>query len=142
MAEAALVPRLAIGPVAGAAVFFLLAGGRIPRVRPGMVGRAAVVRWLALGVEAVLEEVVWRGLVLGGLVVAIGPPGALALSSAGFAVWHRAVGWRCAIHLVTGAVFGAAFLAGGLAAAILAHCVYNTLVDWAVHGERAAARDS
>jgi membrane protease YdiL (CAAX protease family) len=142
MAEAALVPRLAIGPAAGAAIFLILAGGRIPRVRPIMVGRAAVVRWLALGVEAGLEEVVWRGLVLGGLVGAIGALGALALSSAGFAVWHRAAGWQCAVHLVTGAVFGSAFLAGGLVAAILAHCVYNTLVDWAVHGERAAARGS
>jgi membrane protease YdiL (CAAX protease family) len=142
MGEAGLVPRLAIGPLAGAAVFLILTGGRIPLGRPIVLGRAVVVRWLALGVGASLEEAVWRGLVLGGLVAAIGPLGALALSSAGFAVWHRSLGWRCGIHLVTGAGFGIAFLAGGLAAAILAHSVYNVLVDWAVQAERAAPRGS
>ena len=137
MPEALLVPRLAVGPLAGAAVFVLLAGGRVPRLGSVAGGRRLVRRWLGLGLGAGLEEAVWRGLVLGGLAAALGPLAGLALSSAGFALWHhRAVGWRCGVHLVTGAGFGTAFLAGGLAAAVLAHAVYNVLVDWAVHAER------
>jgi membrane protease YdiL (CAAX protease family) len=138
-----LAPRLLVGPLSGAAVFLLLAGGRVPRARPWLVGRALAVRWASLGVAAGLEEVVWRGLVLGGLIVATGAITGLALSSAGFAAWHwRSLGRRCGIHLVTGAGFGGAFLMGGLAAAILAHGVYNVLVDWAAHAERAAPRGS
>lgn len=141
MTEAAFVPDLAVGPLAGAALFVVLAGGHLPRLRQRLLGRALVVRWIRLGAEAGLEEVIWRGLVLGGLLAAIGPVTGLALSSAGFALWHRpALGPRCGVHLVTGAGFGVASLAGGLAAAILAHAVYNVLVDWAVHAERARLR--
>jgi membrane protease YdiL (CAAX protease family) len=141
MTGSALVPRLALGPVVGVAVFFLLAGGRLPCPRRGVFGLPQTLRWLRLGVEAGLEERIWRGLVFGGLLVAIGPVAALAVSSAGFALWHQpALGRRCAVHVVTGTGFGAAFLAGGLSAAILAHGVYNALVDWAVHGERARLR--
>jgi membrane protease YdiL (CAAX protease family) len=130
-----------VGPLSGAAVFLLLAGGRIPRARPRLLGRALAVRWASLGAAAGLEEVVWRGLVLGGMLAATGPVAGLALSSAGFAAWHwRSLGRRCGVHLVTGAGFGSAFLVGGLAAAILAHGVYNVLVDWAVHAERARLR--
>lgn len=133
--------RAAVGPVSGAAAFLLLTGGRIPRALPRPLGRATVARWLALGAVAGLEEVVWRGLVLGGLLVLVGPWAALGASSAGFAVWHwpSLRGW-CAVHLVTGAAFGCAFLAGGLAAAMLGHALYNILVDWAVHAERARLR--
>ncbi len=143
MAELALGPaaRMWVGPLSGAAVFLLLAGGRIPRARPRLLGRALAVRWASLGATAGLEEVVWRGVVLGGLLAATGAVAGLALSSAGFAAWHwRSLGRRCGVHLVTGAGFGSAFLAGGLAAAILAHGVYNVLVDWAVHAERARLR--
>jgi membrane protease YdiL (CAAX protease family) len=85
--------------------------------------------------------VVWRGIVLGLLAVAVGPLTALAVSTAGFAAWHwRVQGRGCSVHLLTGAVFGAACLLGGLAAAILAHGVYNVLVDWAVLSERARLR--
>jgi len=139
--EAAFIPGIAVGPLAGAAVFVLLAGGRLPRPRRRGLPRALGLRWLRLGAEAGLEEVVWRGLVLGGLLGAIGPVGGLAVSSAGFALWHRpALGLRCGVHVVTGAAFGTAFLAGGLAAAVLAHALYNVLVDWAVHTERARLR--
>jgi membrane protease YdiL (CAAX protease family) len=139
--EAVLVPRLAVGPLAGVAAFVVLAGGRCPRPRAFLLRRAVALRWLGLGAIAGLEEVVWRGLVLGGLRIAIGPVAALVLSSAGFAFWHRpALGRRCGAHLVTGAAFGTAFLAGGLVAAILAHWIYNLLVDWAMHAERARLR--
>ena len=133
--------RVALGPVAGVATFLLLAGGRFPLALPRPLGRAMVVRWLTLGGAAALEEVFWRGVVLGGLLVLVGPLPALAASSAGFAIWHwPSLRRRCAVHLVTGAAFGAAFLVGGLAAAILAHALYNLLVDWAVHAERARLR--
>ena len=103
--------------------------------------RRLVRRWLGIGAEAGLEEVVWRGLVLGGLLTLVGPIGAIAVSSAGFAVCHGpALGRRCGVHLVTGSGFGIAFLAGGLAGAVLAHGVYNALVDWAVHAERVRLR--
>jgi membrane protease YdiL (CAAX protease family) len=100
-----------------------------------------LVRWLRLGATAGLEEVVWRGAVMGGLVFLLGPWLALAASSAAFAIWHWSSlrGW-CAVHLVTGAAFGGALLAGGLAAAMLAHALYNLLVDWAVHAEHARLR--
>lgn len=141
MAELALAPRLLVGPLSGAAVFLLLAGGRVPRARPRLLWRTLALRWASLGAAAGLEEVVWRGVVLGALVAPVGPVAGLALSSAGFAAWHRrSLGRRCGVHLVTGAGFGAAFLVGGLAAAILAHGVYNILVDWAVRAERARVR--
>jgi membrane protease YdiL (CAAX protease family) len=132
---------LAIGPTAGAATFLLLTGGHIPLALPRPLGRALLVRWLGLGAAAGLEEVVWRGVVLGGLRIIVGPWAALAVSSAGFAIWHwPSLRGRCAVHFVTGVAFGAAFLAGGLVAAILAHALYNALVDWAVQAERARLR--
>jgi membrane protease YdiL (CAAX protease family) len=133
--------RAAFGPVAGTATFLLLAGGRFPRALPRPFGRAMVVRWLALGAAAGLEEVFWRGAVLGGLLVLVGPVPALVASSAGFAIWHwPSLRGRCIVHVVTGGAFGAAFLVGGLVAAMLGHALYNVLVDWAVHAERARLR--
>ena len=109
--------------------------------RPHPLGWAAAVRWITLGATAGLEEVVWRGLVLGGLIVPIGTTLALVVSSAAFAFWHwPSLGGRSAVHLVTGIAFGTAFLVGGLAAAILGHALYNVLVDFAVHAERARLR--
>ena len=133
--------RVAVGPVAGAGAFLLLSGGRFPLSLPPPFGRAMVVRWVALGAAACLEEVVWRGMVLGGLLTRVGLWPALAVSSVGFAAWHwPSLRGRCAVHLVTGAAFGCAFLAGGLVAAMLGHALYNLLVDWAVHAERARVR--
>ena len=133
--------RIALGPAAGAGAFLLLAGGHLPFALPRPFGRAMVVRWLALGATAGVEEVVWRGIVLGGLLAMVGPLPALAMSSVGFAAWHwpSLRGWS-AVHFVTGAIFGCAALAGGLVAAMLGHAFYNLLVDWAVHAERARVR--
>jgi membrane protease YdiL (CAAX protease family) len=79
--------------------------------------------------------------VLAGLSMVAGAPGALAASSLAFAAWHRrALGRRCGVHVVTGAAFGAAFLAGGLAAAVVAHALYNVLVDWSVEVRGARVR--
>jgi membrane protease YdiL (CAAX protease family) len=133
--------RLALGMLFGAAAFLLLTGGRVPLALPRPFGRTMIARWLNLGAIAAFEEIVWRGVVLAGLSLVVGPWAALAVSSAAFAVWH----WpsfrvRCAVHAVTGAAFGAAFLVAGLLAAILGHALYNLLVDWAVAAERARLR--
>jgi membrane protease YdiL (CAAX protease family) len=133
--------RAALGPVTGVATFLLLTGGRLPRALPRPVGRATVARWLTLAAAAGVEEVVWRGVVLSGLLIVVGSWAALGTSSAAFAVWHwPSFGRWCSVHLVTGAAFGGAFLVGGLVAAILGHASYNLLVDCAVHAERARVR--
>jgi membrane protease YdiL (CAAX protease family) len=135
------VSRVAFGPASGAATFLLLAGGRVRLARPRPLGRAMVVRWAGLAAGAALEEVVWRGILLGGLLLVVGPWVALAASSTAFALWHwPSLRGRCVVHVVTGAAFGGAYLAGGLLAAILAHALYNVLVDWAVHAEQARLR--
>jgi len=128
---------LASGPLCGAALFVALAGGRLPRAWVPAPRRAFVLRWLGLGGRAALEELVWRGLVLGALALAVGPIWALLLSAAAFAAWHApGLGGRSAVHVVTGLGFGLSYLVGGVAAAVLAHCIYNVLVDWAVHAPR------
>jgi membrane protease YdiL (CAAX protease family) len=133
--------RVAIGPIAGTTSFLVLTGGRFPHALPRPLGAAMVVRWCTLGAAAGLEEVVWRGAVLGGLLVLVGPWPALAASSVGFAIWHwSSLRAHCAVHVATGAAFGGAFLVGGLIAAMLGHALYNLLVDWAVHAERARLR--
>jgi membrane protease YdiL (CAAX protease family) len=133
-----MVESAVSGPLCGVALFLALTGGRLPHARPRARPHALTLRWLSLGVLAALEEVVWRGLVLSGLTLALGTAAALAVSSAGFALWHAPeLGRRCAVHVVTGLGFGGAFLVGGLGAAIAAHATYNVLVDWAVHSERA-----
>ena len=124
------------------------AGGRLPALEPGAAparcrcglfvgsrGALDVRRRLAAGSPLGLEELVWRGVALVALALSLS---VAALSSTpAFAVWHwprSAAGAR--VHVVTGLGFGGAFLVGGLVAAILAHAIYNVLVDWAVHGER------
>jgi membrane protease YdiL (CAAX protease family) len=127
-------PRLLGGPAIGAGLFLLLAGGppRLPQ-RPLSV---IVARASFLLVGAAFEELLWRSLALGFLSSTIGPIGALALTSIAFALWHhRALGRRSVVHVTTGAGFGAAFLVGGLGAAILAHAVYNVLVDVSVQAQ-------
>lgn len=136
-----LLARVALGLVAGAATFLLLTGGRLPLVLPRPFGRAVVARWVTIVAGAGVEEVVWRAICLGGLLPVVGPWPALTASSVGFSLWHvPSLGGRCLVHLLTGAVFGAVFLAGGLVAAIVAHALYNLLVDWAVHAEHARLR--
>lgn len=126
------------GPVCGAALFVALAGGRLPSTRPRAGPGALTIRWVWLGTLASIEELVWRGLVLTGLALALGSAAALVLSSIGFAAWHaRELGRSCAVHVLTGLGFGGAFLVGGLVAAVAAHATYNVLVDWAVQAERA-----
>jgi membrane protease YdiL (CAAX protease family) len=126
----------ASGPVCGATLFVALSGGRLPRARPAGRLVPLAIRWASIVSLAAVEELVWRGLALAWLLPALGPIAALLLTSVGFALWHGPVlGRRCAVHVVTGAGFGSAFLVGGLLAAVLAHAIYNVLVDWALHSE-------
>ncbi len=141
MTGSASLPRLAVGALAGTMLFLVLTGGRFPRGRPSLSSGTLARRWLRIGAGATFEEVLWRAVVLGGLALWTGSAVALAVSSAGFALWHRAsLGRACVVHLVTGGCFGAVFIACGLAAAVVAHATYNLLVDWAIHVERARAR--
>jgi len=133
--------RAAIGPVAGVGTFLLLTGGRFPRLLPRPLGRGMAIRWLGIVAGAGCEEVVWRGICLEGLLLVVGPWSALMASSTGFALWHwPSLRGRCAVHFATGVAFGGAFLVGGLVAAIVAHALYNVVVDWAIHAERARLR--
>jgi membrane protease YdiL (CAAX protease family) len=110
------------GVAAGIALYLAVARRR-PFVPPGQP--AAVAACTVLAVAAAGEEIVWRRVMLGELLRA-GAPAALAGSTLGFALVHRA---RQGLHLVTGAVFGALYLAtGALAAPIGAHWAYNTLL--------------
>ena len=108
-----------------APLLFAALAGRAPQLRWPGPRRTAVVGGVVFA-RAALEELFWRGLVLGAVAGAILAPGALALSSVGFAYAHR----RCR-HAVSGAAFGALYLASGrLVAPIAAHGLYNLIV-WA-----------
>jgi len=123
--------------VAGAGcgvVLFMLAARRRPRLSfklrrwPLLAARVAV-----LGLWAANEEVVWRRIALGEL-LPVGVVPALAASTIGFALLHRA---RRLLHLGTGGTFGALYLStGALAASIVAHWTYNLLVGTLVDRRR------
>jgi membrane protease YdiL (CAAX protease family) len=129
-------PGLLGGLVIGAGLFVLLAGAR-PRA-PDRPATVLVTRAAYLSAAAAFEELLWRGLALALISARAGSLAALVLTSLAFALWHRrSLGWRRAVHAATGLGFGAAFLWGGLAASILAHALYNVLVDLSVQAERA-----
>ena len=101
--------------------------------------RCAPHRFVSLYMQAALllwaanEEILWRRVVLGEL-LPLGTPLALAVSSTAFALAHRS---GRLFHVVTGLVFGGAYLAtGSLVACVLAHWVYNVLVGSVVEGAR------
>ena len=109
-------------PLLGVPVAAALYGVAVRR-RPARL--PSPVTTAVLTVCAALEELFWRGLVLGALALAAGAAGALAVSSALFAGVHR----RKRLHLVTGAAFGGIYLATGhLLAPVVAHAAYNLLV--------------
>ena len=116
---------LGAGLIAGAALF-AAASRRRPSFRRRPARKSVVVcRQLFLGLCAANEELLWRRLLLGELLVT-GPLVALALSSAGFAIAHRRAR---VLHAGTGSAFAAVYLATGfLGASIAAHWAYNTLV--------------
>ena len=127
---------LPAGLLAGGLLSALLARGRVHGVRP-----ALAVLVVAVGMS---EEVLWRGFTLARLAAAAGVLPALGLTTLGFAATHypamRARGVR--VHLLTGAAFGAVFVAtGSLVACAAAHALYNLLVV-ARRGAPAAAAAS
>jgi membrane protease YdiL (CAAX protease family) len=133
-----LGPALVGGLAIGAGLFVLLAGDcpRAPK-RPATI---VIARAAFLVGAAGFEELLWRGLALGLSSHWVGPVAALGLTSVAFALWHRrSLGRRWAVHALTGLGFGAAFLWGGLAASIVAHAVYNVLVDLSVQAESGRA---
>jgi membrane protease YdiL (CAAX protease family) len=116
------VAALAAGGLAGLGLYLAVSRQRpyVPPPAPAALAACAV-----LAAAAASEEIVWRRVVLGEL-LAIGPLAALAGSTLGFALVHRA---RQAVHLGTGAAFGGLYLAtGALAASIAAHWSYNVLL--------------
>ena len=125
---AAAVP---LGICAGAILFAVLARKRISPAALVTVPRERLLaRTVVITVKAAHEEAVWRAVLLGVLVGPIGRAGALAVSTCLFAAAHlNRLGPRAAQHLVTGVVFGLAYLVTGrLAAAIGAHAAYNVLI--------------
>lgn len=131
------------GAVAAAALYTLLARelptiGRLGRQRLRVVAPQAV----GLAFAAVREEILWRWLVLGLGAALVGVPGAFVAATAGFALahWRQAGARSIAVHSLTGSVFGALYLAGGLAASIVAHALYNLLVLSAVEAHGGGAR--
>ena len=121
-ARLGLLAATASGAVAGL-LLYVAVSRRRPYVPPPIP--SALAAWVVLVVAAASEEVVWRRVVLGELLAA-GPVAAVAGSTLGFALVHRA---RQGLHLGTGAAFAGLYLATGvLAASIAAHWAYNVLL--------------
>jgi membrane protease YdiL (CAAX protease family) len=128
-ASAAVAAGVAVG-----ALLFLVVSRRRPRLRGAVPLPVALVRNGFFGLWAANEEVVWRRVVLGEA-LAGGAVAALAASTIGFALMHRA---RRPVHVATGATFGVVYLVtGALAASIAAHWTYNALLATLVDRERA-----
>jgi membrane protease YdiL (CAAX protease family) len=123
--RAQLAPALALAlGIAAGAVLFGAVSRRWPSFARALI-RRALGRQLFLGLCAANEEIVWRRTLLGELLPA-GSAVALVVSSVAFAVAHRR---SRLLHIGTGSVFGALYLATGvLAASIAAHWIYNALV--------------
>jgi ABC-2 type transport system ATP-binding protein len=135
------LPAVLAAVVAAGLLFALLSGqapwrGRPPFRRAGSLG----VKAAYTTITSAAEEVLWRWLVLGGLAPVVGLAPAFLVATVGFALTH---GTRrrdvVAVHLATGAVFGAVYVGTGrIEVAILAHALYNWLVVVAI--EAAAPR--
>jgi ABC-2 type transport system ATP-binding protein len=122
---------LSLGCLSGAAAFVVLARRRIPASSLATAPRGRLLaRSVVLTAKSAEEEALWRALVLGALLRALGPLGALVVSTVLFAGAHVGrQGRRASAHLATGSLFGLAYLATGrLSAAVAAHGTYNVLV--------------
>jgi ABC-2 type transport system ATP-binding protein len=152
VAGAALVlspaPVHATWPPPVALMFAVLSAGALfvalARRRPVLVIRSG--RRAAFGAKAAFlvarsagEEVVWRWFLLGAIEARAGWAAGLAVSTVAFATVHASgQGWLgVQVHLVTGATFGAIFLAtGSIVAASVSHAAYNLLVAARADAER------
>lgn len=133
--ELPLPLAIACGVATGALLFRSLAGSRgsLPacaQLRAALIGASGA----TLAIRAVLEELAWRGFLLGALVGPLTPAPALVVASGLFALAHsNARGRRRLVHLVTGGVFGGVYLlTGRVAAAAAAHVAYNGLIAAAI----------
>jgi membrane protease YdiL (CAAX protease family) len=133
-------PGIGLAVLAGVVLALALAG-RMPS--PRRIGRARI-RIVAakagvLAVAAAGEEVVWRWFAIGALAPAVGLGPALGASTGAFALAHVGQGIRAVpVHVVTGASFGAVFLAtGSLLAAAVAHATYNVTILFTLESARA-----
>ena len=125
-----------VGLAAGGLLYLILVRSLPRRPTPGPSASAAVGKCVLFGVAALNEEIVWRRVLLGELLFG-GVVAALAASTLAFAVSHRA---RPALHLGTGAAFGAVYLTtGALVATVTAHWAYNVLVGAHVGGRRSSS---
>jgi ABC-2 type transport system ATP-binding protein len=119
------LPGLALAAVLAVGLFVGVTGA----VRVGWPPRCAE---LALVIAvASIEEVLWRGGLLGSLAAVVSARAALVLATLGFAAAHLTRrGLRgFVVHMATGATFGVSYLASGsLWAPVLAHGLYNLLV--------------
>jgi ABC-2 type transport system ATP-binding protein len=129
-----------VGVSGGVALFRVLAGrwpqpSRLRRHR----ARRTIVASAYLATRSTVEEVAWRGFVLGALARAVSPVPALVLSTLGFAASHAATGRKRFIHLATGGLFGGVYLmTGRLVAPIGAHVAYNLLIGLTIETGRSA----
>ncbi len=113
-----------LGAAVGALLLLALSGGRLRRRVSPTVG-------VALAAGGAAEEVIWRGVVFGRLAPLLGPAGALAVATAGFAATHvPTYGLRGGlVHLITGGVFGSVLISTGhLGAAAASHGTYNAML--------------
>jgi ABC-2 type transport system ATP-binding protein len=119
-----------VGIVSGGCAFALLAHRTIPLFALVRVRRRLVARSLVLTLKSAQEEAIWRGVLLGLLAAFLGRYVGLLLSTLAFAAAHAfALGRRSAVHVLTGAIFGATYVVtGSLTAAIGSHVTYNVLV--------------
>jgi membrane protease YdiL (CAAX protease family) len=126
-------PATLVGCLAGAVLFGLLAQA-LPSARLEAWTRRDTTRTSFFLLWAWVEETVWRRLVLGGLALQTGWPIALVGSSLAFAATHR---FGRPSNLATGFAFGSVYLVTGtLVAPIVAHAVYNVLLDRAARSPR------
>jgi membrane protease YdiL (CAAX protease family) len=123
---------LTVGIAGGLALYSISAHRRpVPRAI-GPIKTTFLVGW------AIVEEILWRWLLLGGLALRVPLAVAFAAATAAFALAHRH-GRRS--HLVAGATFGGLYLlTGGLWAPIGAHVAYNLLVAGSLSTIRAEMR--
>ena len=126
----------AIAPLLGVIIGAILYGAltrdiTFHRLRAGSDGlQQSVLKSLPFVIVGAAEEIIWRGWALQALL----PHGvvlALLLTTVGFAAMHGYAQSFAGVrtHLVTGLCFGlVVMITGSLAAAVVAHSIYNGLV--------------
>ncbi len=126
--------------VTGGAVLYRALAGRWPELSKlrRRRTRPVAVATTYLAARSTLEELAWRGFVLGLLARALSPLPALVLSTLCFAAAHAAIlGRRRLVHVATGGLFGSLYLlTGRLAGPIGAHVAYNALIVLAIETDR------